>query len=199
MKKIFMTLAVLFCCAVTTAMLTACGSKNNTAAENREETPALVINLDSIVIEPYMAFGSSLADVEKYMNETHADWEVANPDTLDFLETVVGQLWSRYYTKDKMKIGFHFSDADATNLTIVSHDYYFPMSLKPVMAALECLGFENMGELKYEDFNADLTYMYLSADGEYEIQLCSWTKDGGSWAISFQPTDKKDFNYLVNK
>ena len=103
MKKIFMTLAVLFCCAVTTAMLTACGSKGNTAAENREEAPALVINLDSIVIEPYMAFGSSLADVEKYMNETHADWEVANPDTLDFLETVVGQLWSRYYTKDKMK------------------------------------------------------------------------------------------------
>jgi len=199
MKKIFMTLAVLFCCAVTTAMLTACGSKNNTAAENREETPTLVVNLDSIVIEPYMAFGSSLADVEKYMNETHADWEVDNPDTLDFFTTTEGEIWARYYTKDKTKIGFHFSDADATDLTLVSYDYYFPMSLKPVMAALECLGFENMGELKYDDFNADLTYMYLSADGEYEVQVSSWEKDGGSWAISFQPTDKKDFNYLVNK
>lgn len=200
MKKIIMTLAAVLCCAVTITLLTACGNKKNAAmTDTQVDSTALIINLDSIVIKPYMAFGSSLADVEKYMNENYADWEVQNPDTLDLLESKDGNLWGRYYTKGKLKMGFHFNDADATNLTIVSHDFYFPMSLEPVMAELERLGFENRGELKYDDFNADIVYMYLSADEKYEVQVCSWKKDGGSWAISFQPTDEKDFKYLVNK
>jgi hypothetical protein len=65
------------------------------------------------------------------------------------------------------------------------------------MAELERNGFVNKGEIKFDDFNADLTYLYLSADGSIEVQVSSWEKDGGSWAISFQSFDKNDLNHLV--
>ena len=53
--------------------------------------------------------------------------------------------------------------------------------------------------MKFEDSNADITYLYLSADKKNEVLLSSWEKDGGSWAISFQLTDKNDLNLLVNQ
>lgn len=199
MNKNLLKFTVIVCSAMT-CLLTACVSKSDTPAQSQEDGSALVIDLDSIVIEPYMEFGVSLADVEKYMNENYADWEVKNPDSLEcFEQEETGYLWSRSYVNGKNEMSFYFKDADATNLVLVSYDYFFPMPLEPIMAELEKLGFENKGEVKFDDFNADITYLYLSSDEKYEVQLSSWEKDGGSWAITFQLTDKNDLNHLVKK
>ena len=68
MNKNLLKFAVIVCSTMT-SLLIACGNKSNNPAESQANDSTLVINLDSIVIKPYMAFGSSLADVEKFMNE----------------------------------------------------------------------------------------------------------------------------------
>jgi hypothetical protein len=207
MKKIIMTLtygrvraafAAVLCCVMTTTVFTACDNRDKTATtEMSEDSTALVINLDSIEIKPYMAFGSSLADVEKYLKATYADYAEWKASDLNTFEYEGGRSYCKEYTKGKCKLGFYFANADGTSLYLVSYDYFFPMPLEPVMAELERNGFVNKGEIKFDDFNADLTYLYLSADGSIEVQVSSWEKDGGSWAISFQPFDKNDLNHLV--
>ena len=75
MKKIIMKFAAILCFVMTMAVFSACLSESdNPAASSRSVNKGIVINLDSIVIKPYMQFGTSLADVEKYMNKNYADW-----------------------------------------------------------------------------------------------------------------------------
>ena len=70
MRKILMTLAAVVCCAMVLSVFTAYGNKEESAtSETSKGSMAVVINLDSIVIKPYLAFGSTLTDVEKYMTE----------------------------------------------------------------------------------------------------------------------------------
>ena len=196
--RLIAAFAAVLCCAMTTTVFTACGNKDNAATtETQTDSTALVINLDSIVIKPNMAFGSSLADVEKYLKETYEDYVEWEASDLKTFEYEGGRSYCKEYTKDNCKLGFYFANADGTSLSLVSYDYFFPMPLEPVMAELERNGFVNKGEIKFDDFNADLTYLYLSADGSIEVQVSTWEKDGGSWAISFQPFDKNDLNHLV--
>lgn len=199
MKKIMMMLAAVLCCTMTT-VFTACGNQDNTVTkEMSADSTAIEINLDSIVINPYMVFGSSLADVEKYMADNFSDYSDENPDSLVYYDFEEGPSWAKNYEKGKCKLGFYFGNEDGNDLKLVAYDFFFPMSLEPVMAELERNGFVNKGEIKFDDFNADLTYLFLSADGTIEVQVSTWEKDGGSWAISFQPFDKNDLNHLVNK
>ena len=198
MKKYIMTLAAVLCCAMTT-VFTACGNKDNAAStETQADSTALVINLDSIVIKPYMAFGSSLADVEKYMTENFADY-AADGDSLTLIDHEDGKAYEKRFVNGNRQIWFDFGNADGTGLNLVSYDYFFPMPLEPVMAELERNGFVNKGEVKFDDFNADVCYLFLSADEATEVMLSSWEKDGGSWEINFQKTSEYDLNHLVKK
>ena len=202
MKHLFnfrMAMAAALCCWMTTTVFTACGNKDNIATEKGPaDSAALVINLDSIVIKPYLAFGSSIDGVENYLKETYTDfaeWETTDLEPFDQEE--VDRYYSKEYTKGNRKLGFYFANIDGTSLSLVSYDFFFPMPLEPVMAELERHGFVNKGEIRFDDFNADITYMFLSADETIEVQVSSWKKDGGSWAISFQPFDQNDLNHLV--
>jgi hypothetical protein len=71
------------------------------------------------------------------------------------------------------------------------------MSISAVMAELERNGFVNKGEVRFDDYNADICYLFLSANGEIESLVSSWEKDGGSWNITFQLTDPFDLEHLV--
>lgn len=198
MKKTIMTLAAVLCCWMTTTVFTACGNTDNASKEDvPADSTAFVINLDSVVIKPCLAFGSSLADVEKYLKETYADYAEWNASDVEPFDQESGRSYAKEYTKGNSKVSFYFANADCTNLMLVAYDYYFSMPIEPVMAELERKGFVNMGEIRFDDFNADLTYMFLSADKSIEVQVSSWEKDGGSWAISFQPLDPNDLNHLI--
>lgn len=84
MKKYLMTLVAVLCCAMTTVVFTACSSnEDNPTFPSVDVNKGVVINLGSIVIKPYLQFGASLADVEKYMKENYPDWTDMNPDALN--------------------------------------------------------------------------------------------------------------------
>ena len=142
-----MAMAAALCCWMTTTVFTACGNKDNIATgEVPADSAALVINLDSIVIKPYLAFGSSIDGVENYLKETYTDfaeWETTDLEPFDQEE--VDRYYSKEYTKGNRKLGFYFANIDGTSLSLVSYDFFFPMPLEPVMAELERHGFVNKG------------------------------------------------------
>lgn len=97
MRKIYFLLTALaVVCAMT--VQTACTNKSDNPATYDEEM-AIVIDLDSIVIKPYMRFGASLADVGIYMTENFDDYSAENPGSLMVLETEEGITWFKRYVK----------------------------------------------------------------------------------------------------
>lgn len=182
------------CFAIT--VFTACNNRASSAPDNKTE---FVINLDSVVIKPYLGFGSSLADVREYIEKSYPDFTVSDGDSLETMEQIGGTLYRKLFKNGKSELSFYFIDKDGNNLTLCSYDYFFPMSLEPVKAQLLSNGFSYKGTISYEDFNSDITYLYLSADNELEVQLSYWYKDGGSWAISFQPTDENDLKLVQDE
>ena len=55
-----------------------------------------------------------------------------------------------------------------------------------------------MGEIRFPDPDADLTYLFLSADEKLEVlvEISYATEDYYEmWGISFQPLDERDLDY----
>ena len=196
MKKMYFLMATL-AVAFATTMQTACSGEKNQSEEKTEMT--IVINLDSIVINPFIQFGASLADVEKYMSDNFADYFDDTADSLDCFDLDGGPLWSKCYIKGMREIWFFFDNADGNSLQMVSYDFYFPIQYEKILAELERNGFTNKGEIRFDDYNADITYLFLSPDGSIEAMPSYWEMDGGSWALSFQLTNDFDLQHLVNK
>lgn len=197
MKKNLMTLAAFLCCIMTTIALTACGNKENTTkTEDFEEITSLEIKVDSIVIKPYLEFRSSLADVEKYMADNFGDYTAINADSLTRVVKNDVTFYEKRYKKGNRQIGLFFNEFDSTFIAS-SYDYFFPIPLKPVMDELKRIGFKYMGEQKFDDFDTDKHYLFLSKDESIEVKLDSWEKNGGGWKISFLRPDENDFIYLM--
>ena len=191
MRKILMVAAALTLLMTMVVPITSCTKE--------KDNMAIVINLDSIVIKPYLKFGTPLADVEKYMAENYADYSDETPGSLEYVEVDGGGLWSKCYKTEKRWIWFLFVDAEGKDLTMVEYDFYFPIQYEAVMAELERNGFTNKGEIEFENDNSDLSYLFLSPDESIEAIPYYWEKDGGIWAISFQPTNDFDLEHLVNQ
>ena len=190
MKKILMAAAAITLLMTMVMPMTSCTKET--------DTTAIVINLDSIVIKPYLNFGTPLADAEKYMAENYADYVAENPNSLEYVELDGGGLWYKLYKKGNCWISFFFVDADGKDLTMVDYDFFFPIQFEAVMAELERNGFTNKGVVEFENDNSDLSYLFLSPDESIEAMPFYWEKDGGSWAITFQPTNDFDLEHLVN-
>lgn len=192
-------LNIVLCCAVTTAVFTACDANDdNSANPSGDVNNGIVINLGSVVIKPFLQFGASLADVEKYMNENYAGWTDNNPDALQQYEQLGGTTWRKIYSKDGQNIEFLFyGNSKDGSLALVSYGFDSIALLPYVKAELERNKFTYEGILKFEDYNADLCQLYLSEDKEIEVQVSSWTKDGGSWSLSFQKLDEYDLQFLT--
>ena len=198
MKKYLMTLAAVLCCAMTTVVFTACSSnEDNPTFPSIDVNNEVVINLGSIVIKPYLQFGASLADVEAYMKANYPDWTDNNPDALNEYQQQGGATWKKTYTKDNGTIKYLFGNASGGSLLLVSYGFNSPISLPAVKTELERNGFTYEGILKFDDYDADVCNLFLSADKTIEAQLSYWAKDGGSWSLSFQNLDEYDLQFLV--
>ena len=191
MKKIIMKLAAVLCCVMTMAVFSACLSESdNPAASSRSVNKGIVINLDSIVIKPYMQFGTSLADVEKYMNKNYADWTYIKEEQGE------GVRFSTAYNKGNEIIVFTYNNIPAGSLCAVTYGFYYSeVSFPAIKAELERNGFMYQGKLNFENpEGADEYQMFLNADKSIEVQFARWNN---SWAIGFQVFDEDDMNYLV--
>jgi hypothetical protein len=199
-KQYLISFAVAICCTMTSAVFTACSNEDTPAP--KEQQTDLVLNFGDIVVKPYLGFGTSLADADKYFQAEYPDyanWEIYDVDSYeDFGKTVYVQA---RFNEDRM-LSFYFYDADCKNLVISSYSFVAPIQLETVTAELERHGFKNMGEIRFPDPEADLTYLFLSADEKLEVlvEISYATEEFDEmWGISFQPLDERDLEYLVKE
>lgn len=196
-KQYLATLAVAICCAMSTTVFTACSNEDTPAP--KEQQTDLVLNFGDIVIKPYLAFGTSLADAEKYLQAEYPDyanWESTGVQYLDNPDEPY--YYINYYDEDRA-VAFYFNDADCNDLDLAAYSFYSDIQFDVVTAELERHGFKNMGKLTHPDTEELVIYPFLSADGKTEAQIAIWyaTEEFDEmWAISFQPFDENDLERL---
>ena len=198
-KQHLVTLAMAVCCVMTTTVFTACSNDDDPVTYNLQTD--LVLNFGDITIQPYLAFGTSLAQAENYFKAEFSDYSQWETDGVDRYDYTDGSNYYKEYYNDERSVSFYFNDADCKDLDLVGYDFFSPMSPETVMDELERNGFKNMGLIRFpEDNEGDITYLYLSADGTLEVQIAFWKSDERNedcWTICFQPLDENDFKYLV--
>lgn len=196
-KQYLISFAVAICCTMTSSVFTACSNEDTPAP--KEQQTDLVLNFGDIVVKPYLGFGTSLADADKYFQAEYPDyanWEIFDVERYEEDgETVYVQ--SRF-NEDRL-VTFYFNDADCNNYILSSYDFVSALSLEPAIDELERHGFKNMGEVRFPDPDADLVYLFLSADEKLEVllKIMYATEDyPDMWSICFQPLDERDLEYI---
>ena len=194
MRKILIALTAILCCAMTAAVLTACSDKDdNPIIPSEDVNKGIVINIGSIVIKPYLQFGTSLADVEAYMQKNYANRTYTKEDQGE------GPTFTERYIIDNKIILFSFYNTPVGSLRL--SQYGFENSEIPfstIKAELERNGFIYQGKLNFEiPGAADVYQMFLSADKSIEVQFARW-EESNRWCIGFQLFDEDDMNYLEN-
>ena len=192
MRKYIMTLAAVLCCAMATAVLTACSDKDDNPTIPAEDVnKGIEINLGSIVIKPYLRLGASLADVEAYMLENYADWTYTKEDQQE------NPTFITRYRKDNKNILFAFYNIPGGSLRLSQYGFEDSEIPFPVIKAeLERNGFIYQGKLNFDiPYAADVYQMFLSADKSIEVQFVRW-EESNRWGIGFQNLDEDDLNYL---
>lgn len=193
MKKVLI-LFTLFFCFVASVVLTGCGPKVNDELTIMD-TATIVIDLDSIVLRPFLPWDAMVEDLERHMQTNCSDWKVENPDSLVFDEGT-GK-WKQIFYKDNLQNLYYFEDAKGNFLKHVSFIYYGSMPFEPVVSEIERNGFIFQGEMDFPGNDSKICNLYLSPSGALEVQAACWKE--GTWVITFQPTDVEDFKYLIKK
>lgn len=192
-KKIIMCSAVL--CVLLTAMFVS-GCRNRPSdGDSMIDTVTVVIDLDSIVLRPFLPWNAMLADLESHIEANCSEWQAEDADSLTYDEGT-GR-WKRVFSSGNMTNTYYFADAKGDSLKHVTYIYYGSMPLEPVVAEVERNGFIKEGDLDFPGLGTKNCYLYLSPSGTLEVQVAGW--ENGVWCITFQPTDPGDFQYLARK
>lgn len=193
MKKLFFII-VLVCSMVGSFIFSGCKNKPDDELTIMD-TATIVIDLDSIVLMPFLPWDAMVEDLELHMQTNCSDWGIENPDSLEY-DAGTGR-WKRTFSKGNLKNTYYFEDAKGNYLKYVTFIYYGNMPFEPIKEEVERNGFVLQGEMDYPGNDSEICYMYLSPSGALEVQLAGW-KDG-SWVLTFQPMDEDDLKYLVKK
>ena len=190
-KNLLNVFAAFILMASTAALTTACSNEDNPTIPLEDVNKGIVINLDSIVIKPYLQMGASLANVEAYMQKNYADWTYRGNYQKGESLLIVG------YIKGNQNITYAFGTTPAYSLYMSSYGFdNSEMPFPVIKAELERNGFIYKGKLNFEIPDASNIYhMFVSADGSIEAQFVLWG-EGNRWSIGFQPLDENDLNYL---
>lgn len=193
MKKLFF-LIVLVCSMVGSFTFSGCKNKPDDELTVMD-TATIIIDLDSIVLMPFLPWDAMVEDLEFHMQTNCSDWGIENPDSLKY-DAGTGR-WKRTFFKGNLRNTYYFEDAKGNFLKYVTFIYYGNMPFEPLAKEVERNGFIYQGDFKFPGFDGKTSYLYLSASGALEVQLAGW--EDGSWVLTFQPTDEEDFKYLVKK
>ena len=186
-----MTSAVVLCCTLTLAMLTAC-NKNNPDTPSTDFNKGIVIRLGAETVKPYLLFGASQAEIEAHVKEYYPDWTFVSKT-----EQAGGALFSLQYGKDSNAIIFIFKNVQPATFCASEYGFVnYDMPFADVKAELERNGFSYQGRLDFEfPGAADIYQMFLSKDQILEVQYAYWEKDN-KWGLGFQAFDPSDLDYL---
>lgn len=194
MKKTIMTYSAAFCGAVLMLCLGSCGNKFGNE-KSMIDTVTVVIDLDSIVLRPFLPWDAMVVDLDNHMKANCSDWVIESADTLVYDEGT--NHWKRTFAFGNLRNTYYFADAKGNYLKFVSFVYYGSMPLEPVVAEMDRNGLKLQGEIDFPGRDSEHCFLYLSPSGLLEVQVAGW-KDG-AWCITFQPTDPEDLKLLVGK
>lgn len=143
-----------------------------------------------LVVDPYLNWGGSIADVDAYVKAKQ--WWLEGNDNIELWEGLGWHRW--YYIASLLTEQYLFETEDGQNLRFVvsiCHDTSVPIDLANQSILKQ--GYEYKGKLVYPD--DEPCDIFFSPDGQTEVQTALWSD--GRWAITFQPTDPEDFQYIV--
>lgn len=191
MKKALF-LAAFLSCIMTTFISTGCKQKPIDDLTEMDTT-AVIINLDSIVLIPFLPWDAMLADLKIHLEENYADWTVKNK-SLEYDEGT--KRWKMTLVRGNIQNIYYFADKEGNFLKFVSFLYTGSMPLEPVKAEMERNGFIWQGFMDFPGNDSKECNLYLSPSGALEVQVAGW--ENGSWILTFQPQDPEDFKYIVD-
>ena len=191
-KNLF--LAAFLSCIMTVFITTGCKQKPNDDVVLMD-TATVVIDLDSIVLRPFLPWDAMLADLKIHLEENYAEWTAVNYDSLVYDEGT--KRWKMTLVKDNIQNLYYFADKEGSYLKYVSFLYNGSMPLEPLKKEVERNGFIFQGQMDFPGNDSKECDLYLSPSGALEVQIAGW--ENGSWILTFQPIDESDFQYLKKK
>ena len=194
MKKTIIMCSAALCGLVTALFVSGCRAKPSDG-NSMIDTATVVIDLDSIVLRPFLPWDAMVADLENHMKTNCSNWTIEEADSLVYDEGT-GR-WKRTFAFGNLRNTYYFADAQGNYLKFVAFVYYGSMPLEPVTSEVERNGFILQGDMDFPTKDSEHCYLYLSPSGLLEVQVAGW-KDG-AWCITFQPTDPEDMKYLAKK
>ena len=193
MKRVLFS-AALLSCIMTAFIITGCKQKPNDDYTVMD-TAQVIIDLDSIVLYPFLPWDAMLADLKIHLDENYADWTIENLDSLIYDEGT--RRWKMSVIRDNVQNLYYFADKEGNYLKYVSFLYKGSMPLEPLKSEILRNGFICQGNMDFPGNDSKECILYLSPSGALEVQVAGW--EDGSWILTFQPTDETDFQYVVKK
>ena len=197
-KKNSLYAALIMMCVITFSVTLGSCEKND---DQIDDENSLIMNVDTngvdIAFRPFIDWGSTLADAEKYLKRYYPDY-FALDDGKMFYDSLMDR-WIMYYECNTMVISFFFDDEKGSSLIMSEYSSY-GSDIKRIQDELVRLGFNYKG-LVYWDYIPDqLTYLYFSSDEKLEVQVgMNNNEEPDFWVLNFQPTDKDDLDYLIDQ
>ena len=201
-KTLFHAALTVMCAIAFSVFFNSCDKNEDTPYQ--EETPYSFradTNGVGITVVPFLKWGCDISEIKEYVAQYYPDWVVENDGKL-YLDTCDGCWTLKYYEngKDSSYVWFDFVGENGNTFNMTGICFYKSGDIQKIRDEIERQGFKYKGMLYWESYPLELTYLYLSADEKLEVQLYANNVEGGDyWGITFQPTDKDDFNHLIDE
>ena len=201
-KTLFRAALTVMCAIALSVCLNSCDKNEDTPYQ--EETPYSFradTNGVGITVVPFLKWGCDISEIKEYVAQYYPDWVAKNDGKL-YQDSCDGCWTLKYYENgtDSSYVWFDFVGENGNTFNMTGLRFNKSGDIKKIRDEIERLGFKYEGLLYWEDYPNELTYMYLSADKKLEVQLYSNNDESEAyWGITFQPTDKDDYNHLIDE
>lgn len=141
-------------------------------------------------LNPCLKFGASVEEVRQHVAANEVSWVDYGISYYDEMN-----LWVDDYAIGANSISYLYDSEDGKSMKGVIYIHDGSVSYEVMQHELEKMGYTYKGIIKYPMYPDVKFLMYLSEDGETEVQIV--LNSAHTWQVSFQPTDYTDFEYLV--
>ena len=199
-SKDFLHVALAVMCAVAFSVCVDSCDKNDINKSNDENSLSFVVDTNgvSLAIRPMINWDATSAELDEFMTRNYPDMEILEGEKLYY--DSLCDCWRSTYSNNNLNIDFLFGDEQGNDCKMMAFHLDVTGDIEKIREELVRAGLKYKGLVYYDDYPVDMTYLYLSADEQLEVQLYT-NNDGGEgyWGISFQPTDKDDFNSIIDE
>jgi len=191
--------ALVMVCAIAFSVCFGSCDKEGVNHNDDENSMSLKVDTNGVqfTLVPFISWGASQTDAEKYITRYYPDLKVSNDGKLQFAESFND--WYLRYDGDNMCLYLFFAEETGNDLEMVEYNFDSSVAVDQLRGELTGSGLDFKGLLYWDYVPDELTYLYLSSDEKLEVQLGLNNYEGDFWYITFQPTDKSDMNQLIDQ